>query len=55
MTKAPTTREILAQAKAAGLEVVRSGTLNGAPAYRLGRSAALLTIADIARRLGYAV
>jgi len=66
--RAPTTKTILAEAKAAGLEIARSGNLNGAPAYRVidaakhgmaanpfGHSAALLTIGDVARRLGYPV
>jgi len=64
----PTVKQILAEAKATGLAVARAGKLNGYPAYRVidaqqhgmatnpfGRSAALLTIDDIARRLGYQV
>ena len=67
MANAPTTKEIIAAAKNAGMDVVRCGLLNGAAAYRVidaqkhgmaadpfGRSAAVLTIEDVARRLGYA-
>ena len=62
----PTNKQVLAEAKASGFQVARSGNLNGSPAYRVldaqkhglatdpfGRSAALLTIVDVARRLGY--
>lgn len=63
----PTARELVAQAKAAGWIFKPCGKLNGRTAYKLenpndhgyatdpfGRSAALFTLFDIARKLGYA-
>lgn len=67
IAKAPTARELVEQAKAAGWTFKPAGKLNGRTAYKLenpqehgyatdpfGRSAALFTLFDIARKLGYA-
>jgi len=56
MNKAPTTRQILAEAKKRGMIVTRRpGTLNGEPFYKVQGGFWLCAISEIARRLGYAV